>query len=68
VARSPDEYDAIAADLADDRSRLTALTARLRDTGMRSALFDMDRYTRAFEAALRSGWETLARERGVSSA
>ena len=67
VARSPDEYDAIAADLADDRSRLAALTARLRDTGMRSALFDMERYTRAFETALREGWETLARERGVSS-
>jgi protein O-GlcNAc transferase len=52
VARSHDEYAAIALGLARDRKRLAALSTHLRDTGHASPLFDMEAYTRRFEAAI----------------
>ena len=52
VAGSLDEYEAIAISLARDRARLAALTVRLRGGVRSGALFDMARYTQAFEAAM----------------
>jgi protein O-GlcNAc transferase len=52
VANSHDEYAAIALDLARERSRLGAIAARLRASGHASPLFDMQAYTRHFEAAI----------------
>jgi predicted O-linked N-acetylglucosamine transferase (SPINDLY family) len=56
VAASTDEYEAIAAELARERDRLRALSARLRDESDATPLFDMQRYTREFEAALDRMW------------
>jgi protein O-GlcNAc transferase len=61
VAASTDEYESIARDLARDRGRLRALTNRLRNEGRSSALFDMERYARAFEAAVEAMWSEISR-------
>jgi protein O-GlcNAc transferase len=52
VARSHDEYAAIAVGLARDRNKLGAIATRLRESGHGSSLFDMQAYTRQFEAAI----------------
>jgi len=56
LAASADEYEAIALTLAREREKLRALSARLRGGVRASALFDMERYTRAFEAAVERMW------------
>jgi predicted O-linked N-acetylglucosamine transferase (SPINDLY family) len=56
VAASSAEYEAIARSLAHDRDRLRTLTGRLREEGRASALFDMERYARAFEAGIERMW------------
>jgi predicted O-linked N-acetylglucosamine transferase (SPINDLY family) len=56
VATSGEEYEAIGVDLGRDRDRLRELARRLRDEGPASALFDMQRYTLAFEAAVERMW------------
>ena len=56
VAGSLDEYEAMALSLARDRERLAALTARLRGSVRASALFDMARYTQAFEGSMERMW------------
>ncbi len=52
VANSHQEYAAIALGLARDRNRLGGITASLREAGHASPLFDMQAYTRQFEAAI----------------
>jgi protein O-GlcNAc transferase len=52
VAASNAEYESIALAVARDRWRLDGFAARLRREGRASALFDMQRYARAFETAL----------------
>jgi predicted O-linked N-acetylglucosamine transferase (SPINDLY family) len=54
VAASLDEYEAIALSLARDRERLRALATR--NAIRSSALFDMARYARSFEAGLGRMW------------
>src|SRR5262249_37593546 len=56
AAASSGEYEAIARGLARDRDRLSMLTTRLRDAGRTSVLFDMQRYTRAFEMGVERMW------------
>jgi len=52
VAKSHDEYAAIALELGRDRARLAELTTRLRKGQPPGPLFDMQGYTRRFEEML----------------
>jgi protein O-GlcNAc transferase len=56
VARTPEEYVAIALELASDRERLASLRASLRPTLAASPLFDHQGVTRELEAAYRQMW------------
>jgi len=56
VATSPADYIARAIALGNDRPRLAAMAARLRAARDTLPLFDLDRYTRGFEAALERAW------------
>ena len=56
VAGSSTEYESLARALARDRWRLDNLASRLRRDGSPGTLFDMQRYARAFEAALDRIW------------
>jgi predicted O-linked N-acetylglucosamine transferase (SPINDLY family) len=56
VVASRDDYVALAIALGNDRPRLAALAERLRTNRDALPLFDMDRYTRAFEAAIERAW------------
>ena len=56
VAGSSTEYESLARALARDRWRLDNLASRLRRDGSAGTLFDMQRYARAFEAALDRIW------------
>ena len=56
VAGSSTEYESLARALSRDRWRLDSLASRLRRDGSASTLFDMQRYARAFEAALDRIW------------
>ncbi len=56
VARTEQEYVAIAARLAGDLDRLQALRAGLRARMLATALTDGPRYTRGYENALRECW------------
>ena len=58
VARDADDYASIALALARDRDRLSQIAHRLRETGRRSPLFDMDAYARAFESAIERAFES----------
>jgi protein O-GlcNAc transferase len=60
IAASHDEYRAIALTLARDRRKLAELTTRLRWQGRASPLFDMQSYTRQFEAELTRIWHEYA--------
>jgi predicted O-linked N-acetylglucosamine transferase (SPINDLY family) len=64
IATSSAEYESIARSLAGDRWRLDGLAGRLRRDGGASALFDMQRYARAFETAMARIWA----ERGERAA
>jgi predicted O-linked N-acetylglucosamine transferase (SPINDLY family) len=56
VATSREDYVARAIALGNDRPRLAAMAARLRAARDTLPLFDLDRYTRAFEAAVERAW------------
>jgi protein O-GlcNAc transferase len=56
VARTPDEFVAIACDLAGDLPRLARLRADLRERMQRSPLMDAPRFARHIEAAYRWMW------------
>ncbi len=57
VAATPDEFTAIAEDLASDRARREELHGNLRARMAGSALCDSARFARAFEAAFRTMWQ-----------
>lgn len=56
IATSHEEYESIALSLVHDPGKLRALTARLRNEGRASPLFDMESYVRRFEAGLLQIW------------
>lgn len=56
VADTPEEYLDIAAALAQDRPRLAALRAEMRDRMAASPLMDAERFTRNLEEAYRAMW------------
>lgn len=62
VAQSDDEYVAIAARMAADREVLLALKQGLRERLLALPAWDIDRYTRDWEAALRSMWVSLCQQ------
>ena len=49
-------YVDLAIALGSDRARLGALSARLRANRSRLPYFDLDAYTRAFEAVVERAW------------
>jgi predicted O-linked N-acetylglucosamine transferase (SPINDLY family) len=53
---SRDDYVKLAIALGNDRPRLAAMAAKLRATRDALPLFDLDRYTRTFEAAIEHAW------------
>ncbi|MGO8749538.1 MAG: tetratricopeptide repeat protein [Thermoguttaceae bacterium] len=57
VAQDPEQYVRIAAKLAYDLSRLSALRASLRDRMQASPLMDAPRFARNVEAAYRTMWQ-----------
>jgi len=61
IARDVDDYVAIAQRLATAPTERADVAARLRDPNARAALFDMDAYTRRFEAAIRDAVARAAR-------
>ena len=66
VARSEDEYVAIALGLAQDLDRLAELRATLRSRMEKSPLMDGPRFARAMEGAYRSAWRTWCGRDGQS--
>ena len=56
VTSSRADYVALAVELGNDRPRLAEMAARLRASRDTLPLFDLDRYTRAFEEALERAW------------
>jgi predicted O-linked N-acetylglucosamine transferase (SPINDLY family) len=58
VAHTAEEYLDIATALAQDRPRLTALRAGMRDRMAASPLMDAERFTRNLEKAYRAMWAT----------
>ena len=65
VARTPDEYVAIATRLATDLERLARERHTLRDRLMTSPLADAGRYTRAVEDVYRELWRRWTRGQGT---
>jgi len=61
VARTPEQYVQIAAELARDLHRLAGLRATLRERMRSSSLMDCPRFARDIEAALRQIWRTASR-------
>jgi predicted O-linked N-acetylglucosamine transferase (SPINDLY family) len=57
AGRTPEEFIAIAAQLAGERSRLSQLRAGLRERMRQSPLMDAPRFARDIEAAYRTMWE-----------
>jgi predicted O-linked N-acetylglucosamine transferase (SPINDLY family) len=51
VARTRDEYEALAIELALNRQKLQGIRERLRENRLTTSLFDAARYTRHLEAA-----------------
>ncbi len=51
IAPSQERYEELAVELANDPLRLAALKQRLSDNGSRTALFDIEGFTRRLEAA-----------------
>jgi predicted O-linked N-acetylglucosamine transferase (SPINDLY family) len=73
VAETPEAYVRLAAEVAGDPSRLTALRSGLRQRLERSPLLDAARFTRHVEAAFREMWARHAAgqggaERGAAAA
>jgi predicted O-linked N-acetylglucosamine transferase (SPINDLY family) len=61
LARSPEEYVRIAADLTRDAVRLNELRLGLRERMRRSPLMDEPRFARNIESAYRAMWRTWSR-------
>ena len=61
VAQSDDEYVAIAKRMAIDRPALLALKAGLRERLLAQPAWDIDRYTRDWQAALRGMWQVFCK-------
>jgi predicted O-linked N-acetylglucosamine transferase (SPINDLY family) len=68
VVASLDAYADLAGDLAADRTRLTALAARLRGPGRAAPLFDRARYAREFGTGLQALWSRHAAHRANDTA
>jgi predicted O-linked N-acetylglucosamine transferase (SPINDLY family) len=51
ITRSPEEYEAVAIDLAHNRDKLNAIKGRLAGSRLTTALFDTPRYAKRLEAA-----------------
>jgi len=64
IAHSADEYVGIAARLARDPARLSALRAGLRERVLHSSICDEQRTVRYFERALRAVWQRWCRSGG----
>jgi predicted O-linked N-acetylglucosamine transferase (SPINDLY family) len=56
IAETPEDFAAIAAKLGDDRLRLSALRAGMRERMLASPLMDADRFARNVESAYREMW------------
>ncbi len=56
IANTPDEYVNVAANLAEDRSRLSNLRRELRSRLLGSAIVNGARYTKELEEAYRTAW------------
>jgi predicted O-linked N-acetylglucosamine transferase (SPINDLY family) len=56
IARTPDQYVALASALAEDVARLTTLRRTLRERMRNSPLMDAPRFARAVETAYREMW------------
>jgi protein O-GlcNAc transferase len=61
VAASPEEYLSLAGSLANDRSRLAALQARLMKIVQNSDVFDGSAFARKLEKAYRCMWDIFQR-------
>jgi predicted O-linked N-acetylglucosamine transferase (SPINDLY family) len=64
VARTPEQYVELAAATLRDAAALAALRAGLRGRLERSPVMDAPRFTRDFEAALRTAWRSWCARRG----
>jgi hypothetical protein len=62
VARTPEEYVAVAARLAGDLERLARERATLRERLLTSPIGDGEQYTRAVESAYRAMWRRWCNE------
>ncbi|HEX9464174.1 MAG TPA: tetratricopeptide repeat protein [Alphaproteobacteria bacterium] len=63
IARTPEEYEAIALRLASDPAALAAVRNRLAKAKATSPLFDTARFVRHLEAAYRTMWEAYVADR-----
>ena len=61
IARSPEQYIQIAANLAADKPRLTDLRTTLRQRMQSSPVMDAPRFARDVESAYRTMWQTWCR-------
>ncbi len=66
IASTPDEYVALAIELAGQPQRIAELHGTLRDRLLQSPLCDGPRFTRTFEYALRGMWCRWCREQGAT--
>jgi predicted O-linked N-acetylglucosamine transferase (SPINDLY family) len=66
VARDPEQYVRIAAELAQDLSRLSGLRATLRDRMRASPLMNAPRFARNVEAAYRKMWQRWCAKQSAS--
>jgi len=67
VAKSPEEYVRMAADLARDASQLNTVRLGLREQMKRSPLMDEPRFASSMESAYREMWQTWSRVRRASA-
>jgi protein O-GlcNAc transferase len=67
VTSSASDYETLACSLYQDRSRLTALRARLAHNRVTAPLFDTRRFARRMEAAYRQMWVQWVSEHRVAS-
>ena len=68
VSQSLDEYVETAVSLANDRARLTALRAGMRESMLASPLMDAARFSRHLENAYREVWRSWCEERAAQLA
>jgi predicted O-linked N-acetylglucosamine transferase (SPINDLY family) len=62
IARTPQQYVALALKFAADTTRLAALRASLRERMQRSPVMDEPRFVRALEVAYRHMWRAWCKE------